>query len=100
MPSPQHNNKKTINHRDTHYRWIVWNKRTFNELTIELSASINGQPLVAELPRVVNHAMVPDAIDFGRKHGWKPEAAGRPFRCKYTRQGFVVTPKNAEDSPA
>jgi hypothetical protein len=100
MPAPQHNNKKTLNHRDTHYRWIVWNKRTFNELTVEMSASVNGQLLLAELPRVVNHQMVPDAIDFARKNGWKPEAAGPPFRCKYTRKGFVISRENAEPPPA
>ncbi len=88
MPPPQRNNWKTLNHRDTQYRWIMWNKRDHNELTVELAASVGGQLLLAELPRVVNHAMVPDAIDFGRKHGWKPEAAGEAFRCKYTRRGF------------
>jgi hypothetical protein len=89
MPPPNANNKKTINHRDVQYRWIIWNKRTFNEMTIEAAASVNGQLLVAKLPRVVNDAMVTGAIDFGRKSGWNPEAAGPAFRCEYRRHiGF------------
>jgi len=100
MPPPNGNNKKTINHRDTQYRWIIWNKKTHNEMTIELSASVNGQLLSVELPRVVNDAMVTGAIDFGRKNGWKPELELAPFRCKYTRQGWVLPGGTAESSPA
>ena len=85
MPPPQKGYKALI-HRDTHYRWIMQNRRGFNELVVELSASVNGPPLIAELPRVVNHHMVTDAIEFGRANGWEPEAAGPAFRCKFLRK--------------
>ncbi len=84
MPPPQ-KTFKAINHRDTHYRWIMQNRRGFNELVVELSAAVNGQQLVAVLPRVVNHHMVTDAIDFGHENGWLPESSGAPFRCKHVR---------------
>jgi hypothetical protein len=91
MPPPQ-KVYKAINHDDTHYRWIMQNRSGFNELVVELSAAVNGQPLVAELPRVVNHHMVTDAIDYGRANGWVPELAGAPFRCKFIRKkAFVRT---------
>jgi hypothetical protein len=96
MPPPNANNKKTINHRDTQYRWIIWNKTTHNELAVELSASVNGQLLLAELPRVVNDAMVTGAIDFARKHGWQPEVEQEPFRCKYTRRGWSLPGTGAD----
>ena len=93
MPRPQRNNKKSLNHRDTHYQWIIHNRVVANELQVELSASVNGQLLLAELPRIVNHEMVAGAIEFGRANGWTPEKEMPPFRCKYSRKVFtrVVT---------
>jgi len=89
MPRPQRNNKKSLNHRDTHYQWIIHNRNAFNELQVELTASVNGQLLLAELPRIVNHEMVTAAIEFGRKNGWTPESTAQPFRCKLERKAFV-----------
>jgi hypothetical protein len=88
MPRPQRNNKKSLNHRDTHYQWIIHNRVVSNELQVELSASVNGQLLLAELPRIVNHEMVIGAIEFGRANGWTPEQETAPFRCKYSRKRF------------
>ncbi|MCX6879747.1 MAG: hypothetical protein NTW21_38975 [Verrucomicrobia bacterium] len=89
MPRPQRNNKKSLIHRDTHYQWIIHNRTVCNELQVELSASVNGQLLLAELPRVVNHEMVTAAIEFGRGHGWAPETSAAPFRCKLERKVFL-----------
>lgn len=94
MPRPQRNNKKSLILRDTHYTWIILNRVTFNELNVELSASVNGQVLLAQLPRVVNDAMVTGAIEFGRANGWQPQLAGRPFRCKYARKSFEIMPES------
>ena len=88
MPRPQRNNKKSLIHRDTHYQWIIHNRTLVNELQVELSASVNGQLLLAELPRIVNHEMVIGAIEFGRNNGWTPELTEPPFRCKYARKEF------------
>jgi hypothetical protein len=89
MPRPQRNNKKSLNHRDTHYQWIIHNRNAFNELQVELSASVNGQLLLAVLPRIVNHEMVIGAIEFGRNNGWLPELAAQPFRCKLEHKRFL-----------
>jgi hypothetical protein len=91
MPRPQRNNKKSLIFRDTHYQWIIHNRNVFNELQVELSASVNGQLLLAELPRIVNHGMVTGAIEFGRSHGWTPELTAPPFCCKYLRKEFQRT---------
>ncbi len=88
MPRPQRNNKKSLILRDTHYQWIIHNRNVCNELQVELSASVNGQLLLAELPRIVNHEMVTGAIEFGRTHGWTPQLTAPPFRCKYQRKEF------------
>ena len=87
MPAPQ-KGYKAIDHHDTQYRWIMRNTRGVNELVIEASESVNGQVLIAELPRVVNWNMVTDAIDFANSHGWTPHETAEPFRCKYARGGF------------
>ena len=89
MPPPQ-KGYKVINHRDVQYRWIMQNRRGVNELVIEASAPVNGQVLTAELPRVVSYDMVTAAIDFGNANGWKPNDSGAPFRCKYSRKGFLL----------
>lgn len=89
MPPPQ-KGYKAINHRDTQYRWIMQNLRGVNELWVEASAPVNGQVLIAELPRIVSHDMVPQAIDFAHAHGWQPYAAGPPLRCKHQRKGFQM----------
>jgi len=88
MPRPQRNNKKSLILRDTHYQWIIHNRTVHNELQVELSASVNGQLLLAELPRIVNDGMVTGAIEFGRSNGWTPEQSAPPFRCKYARKLF------------
>ena len=66
------------------------NLRGVNELRVEASAPVNGQILVAELPRIVSHDMVPLAIDFAHAHGWKPYEAGPPLRCKLQRKEFQL----------
>ena len=82
---------KTINHRDTQYRWIMQNRKGINELRIEASAPVNGQIMTAELPRIVSYDMVTQAIDFANANGWKPNESGPPFHCKYLRRGFQMT---------
>jgi|688.fasta_scaffold89402_2 hypothetical protein len=89
MPPPQ-KGYKTLNHRDTHYRWILQNQRGFNELIVEMSASVNGQVLIAKLPTVVNLKMVPLAIDFARANSWKPEEKGEPYRLIWRRGQFLL----------
>jgi hypothetical protein len=89
MPSPQ-KGYKAINHHDTQYRWIMRNNRGVSELWVEASAPVNGQVLIAELPRIVSWDMVTAAIDFANANGWKPNEAGQPFRCKHQRRGFQM----------
>ena len=89
MPPPQ-KGYKVINHRDVQYRWIMQNRRGVNELVIEASAPVNGQNLIAELPRIVSYDMVTAAIDFGNVNGWKPNESGKPFRCKWERKAFQL----------
>lgn len=89
MPPPQ-KGYKTINHRDVQYRWIMQNRKGTNELVIEASAPVNGQNLIAELPRIVSYDMVTLAIDFGQENGWKPNESGAPFRCKWVRKEFQL----------
>ena len=81
---------KTINHRDVQYRYLMKNRRGFNELSLYTQAAVGGRELIAELPRVVSLKMVEDAADFGHANGWKPNEVGEPLRCKYTRRGFVL----------
>ena len=64
------------------------NTRGVNELVIEASAPVNGQILVAELPRVVSWNMVTDAIDFANANGWTPNETAEPYRCTYSRREF------------
>jgi hypothetical protein len=87
MPPPQ-KCSKIINHRDVHYRWIMQNLSGSNELKIEASAPVNGQVLLAALPRIVNNGMVTAAIDFALANGWKPNETHPPFRCNYLRGKF------------
>ena len=61
-----------------------------NELRIEASAAVNGQVLLAALPRIVNHEMVTAAIDFAMANGWRPNEILPPFRCAHTRRGFQL----------
>ena len=96
MPPPQ-KGYKALNHRDTHYMWIMQNRSGFNELIVEMSAAVNGQKLVAVLPRIVNHGMVTDAIDFALKNGWTPEKKAEPLNCKYLRGAFHLPQDPAED---
>lgn len=79
-----------INHHDIQYRWIMQNRRGVNELVVVAAAPVNGQQLVAELPRIVSWTMVTDAIDFANANGWKYNDTAPPFRCKYTRKGFQI----------
>jgi hypothetical protein len=79
-----------VNHRDIHYRWIFRNRGGKNELWVEMSASVGGQYLIADVPRVVNREMVPLAIDCGLANGWNPRKTGEPFRCKYVKGSFHI----------
>lgn len=85
----------SLNHKDTHYRWIYRNRAGKNELWVEMSASAGGQYLVADVPRVVNREMVPLAIDFALANGWNPAKKAEPFRCRYSKGSFLPL----DDSP-
>ncbi len=61
-----------------------------NELRVEASAPVNGQVLLAALPRIVNDGMVTAAIDFAHANGWQPYESRPPFRCTYARRGFQL----------
>lgn len=89
MPVPQ-KGYKTINHHDVLYRWIMQNRRGVSELVMYAAAPVNGQQLIAELPKVVSWDMVTAAIDFGLAQGWKPNEQAKPFRCKWVRRGFEL----------
>jgi hypothetical protein len=89
MP-PQHRGFKSINHRDTQYRWFIRNSGGINELHVEASETVNGQILKAILPRVVSSNMVIAAIDFGNANGWKRNESGPIFHCRRTREGFLM----------
>ncbi|MBK1883318.1 hypothetical protein JIN85_12900 [Luteolibacter pohnpeiensis] len=91
MPPPQKGHKILVYH-DTQFRWIMQNRSGFNELVIEMAAAVNGQKLVATLPRIVNHSMITSAIDFGRKNGWTPDKEAPAFQCKYLRGSFHMPP--------
>lgn len=90
MP-PTHRGFKSINHRDTQYRWMIRSSGGIGELRVEASAPVNGQQLCAYLPRVVSLNMVTAAIDFALANGWKPNESGPAFYCRRTRLGYVMT---------
>lgn len=92
MPPPQ-KGYKVINHHDVQYRWIMQNRRGVNELVVEASAPVNGQLLVADLPRIVSYDMVTNAIDFANANGWTPNASGADFRCVCQRGRFQLAEK-------
>ncbi len=89
MP-PAQKGYKIINHRDVQYRWIMQNRSGANEMRVEASAPINGQLLLASLPRIVSYDMVTEVIDFANANGWKPNESGPPLRCAHTRRGFQI----------
>ena len=89
MPPFPRNKATRKNYRDTQYLWYMQQKDGKTELQIEMSASVNGQTLVAELPRIVNQAMIEAAIYYGRANGWTPDRAAAPFLCKYLRGQFT-----------
>ena len=84
MPTPQ-KGYRTLNHNDCLYRWILQNKSGVNEMVVEATAPVNGQQLIAALPKVVSPQMVPKAIDFALEHGWEPMEEGKAFRCQWRR---------------
>ncbi len=88
MPPPQKGFKSLI-HDDTHYRWTFQNRTGSNELVIELSATVRGQTLIADVPKIVNHEMIRAAIDFGLANGWVADESAEPYRCVYRRGGFM-----------
>lgn len=87
MPPPQ-KGFKTISHHDVQYRWIMRNLRGVSELVVEASAPVNGQQLVAELPRIVSWDFVTEAIDFANANGWTPNQTAPPYRLKRQQGQF------------
>jgi len=80
---------KRLNHRDTQYLWFMQIRNGISEVMIEMSAAVEGEVLIAQLPRILTSTMIGEAIDFGLKNGWKPGQSGPVFRCKYDRKAFV-----------
>jgi len=81
---------RQINHHDILYRYLIKSTGRYSELQVELSEAVEGQLLIVEAPKVFHMDYLIESIDFANKNGWKKAETARPFRCRYTRKGFVI----------
>lgn len=91
MPPPKKTSRPLV-FRDVNYRWDMFVNRDtrLNELVVESVEAVRGQKLLVHLPRIVNNAWVPQAIDFALKNGWNPQVENEPFVCRYRQGQFLV----------
>jgi len=89
MPVPRHGSKVTC-FCDIQYRWKSRSTKQGSEIHAESNEVINGQMLIAQLPKVLDLRWLDDVLEFGLAHGWSPMEKKPDFIIRKTRDGYKV----------
>ncbi len=86
-PSIPRKGSKLISLDDIQYRWIAFATAKGTEVRLAYNEAINGQMLIAQVPKVFDLRWLEGIIEFGLDNGWDPaiKADGLMIRkCKDT----------------
>ena len=75
---------------DIQYRWIAYATQKGTEVRVEYNEAINGQMLIAQVPRVFDQRWLESMINFGLENGWDPAIGGDALVIRKTKESYRI----------
>ncbi len=81
---------KIICYNDIQYRWIAYSTAKGTEVRIVYNEVIEGQMLIAQVPKVFDLRWLEGIIDFALDHGWDPTVKDEEFVIRKSKDTYRV----------
>lgn len=88
-PIPKKGSKILV-FNDVQYRWIAYSTPKGTEVRIVYNEVIDGQMLVAQVPKVFDLRWIDGMIDFALDHGWDPTEPADAFVIRKSKDTYRV----------
>jgi len=75
---------------DVQYRWIAYATDKGTEVRVVYNEVIDGQMLIAQVPKVFDLRWLESIIDFGLENGWEPAMDGEEFIIRKTKDSYRI----------
>ena len=95
MPKPiPKKGSKLLSLDDVHYRWIAYSTPQGTEVRIVYNEVIDGQMLIAQVPKVFDLRWLEGVINYGLDNGWNPVEGGDEFTIRKTKDTYRIITEN------
>ncbi|MEZ7955903.1 MAG: hypothetical protein QMC23_05485 [Rubritalea sp.] len=75
---------------DIQYRWIAYATQKGTEVRVVYNEAIDGQMLVAQVPKVFDLRWLEKMIDYGLENGWDPSIGADEFTIRKTKESYRI----------
>ncbi len=75
---------------DIQYRWIAYATPKGTEVRVVYNEVIEGQMLIAQVPKVFDLRWLETIIDFGLENGWDPATAADMFVIRKMKDTYRI----------
>jgi len=75
---------------DIQYRWIAYATPKGTEVRVVFNEVIDGQMLIAQVPKVFDLRWLEEIIDFAHENGWEPSTEADMFTIRKTKESYRV----------
>ncbi len=89
MPVPRHGSKVTC-FCDVQYRWKSRSTDKGSEIIAESNEVIDGQMLIAQLPKVLDLRWLDDILEYALENGWTPMEKKSDFIIRRVKDGYKI----------
>ena len=89
-PPIQKKGSKIICLDDIQYRWVAFATPKGTEVRVVYNEAIDGQMLIAQVPKVFDLRWLEGIIDFGLENGWDPAIAADLFIIRKTKDTYRI----------
>ncbi len=75
---------------DIQYRWIAYATQKGTEVRVVYNEVIDGQMLIAQVPKVFDLRWLEAIIDFGLDNGWDPAQDADALTIRKTKESYRI----------
>ncbi len=75
---------------DVQYRWIAYATQKGTEVRIVYNEAIDGQMLIAQVPKVFDLRWLEEIIDYGHNNGWQPTIAADMLVIRKSKDSYRI----------
>jgi len=89
-PDIQRKGSKLLSLDDIQYRWVAFATKKGTEVRIVYNEAINGQMLIAQVPKVFDLRWLEGIIEYGLENGWDPAIKADGLLIRKTKDTYRV----------